>query len=172
MEKSAGNGDGIGSRFFNILNTSTATSGAKGIKPLMQVSSTGSLSSLDGIATNTEPIRVRRGYSRSQQPKVVEAGENAVFNVEMREVGRVVLELGGPVSEGYLVVGDQLRPLPVGSTLDKANGVFYWQPGPGFMGQYEIVFIASENVGAQELKKVKIRIKPKFGGKERPAPKK
>ena len=45
------------------------------------------------------------------------------------------------ISAGYLVVGEQLRELPIGSTLDKENGIFYWQPGPGFIGEYRFVFI-------------------------------
>ena len=30
------------------------------------------------------------------------------------------------------------RPLPAGSSL--SDGVFYWHPGPGFRGRYELVF--------------------------------
>jgi hypothetical protein len=29
-------------------------------------------------------------------------------------------------------------PLPIGSTL--RGGRFYWQPGPGFLGDYDLVF--------------------------------
>ena len=34
---------------------------------------------------------------------------------------------------GYLVVNGELRPLPIGSSLDPA-GTFFWQPGPGYFG--------------------------------------
>lgn len=30
------------------------------------------------------------------------------------------------------------HPLPLGSTLK--NGVFHWQPGIGYLGQYELAF--------------------------------
>ncbi len=43
--------------------------------------------------------------------------------------------------EGYLIVGEELRPLPVGSTLDAAAGIFAWMPGPGFIGEYRMVFV-------------------------------
>ncbi|MCX6560648.1 MAG: hypothetical protein NTZ26_09035, partial [Candidatus Aminicenantes bacterium] len=46
---------------------------------------------------------------------------------------------------GYLIVGDELRPLPIGSTLDSDAGVFSWLPGPGFLGDYRLVFIDHEN---------------------------
>jgi hypothetical protein len=41
---------------------------------------------------------------------------------------------------GFLVIGDQLKSLPIGSTPDTKNGIFTWQPGPGFYGTYEVVF--------------------------------
>jgi hypothetical protein len=61
---------------------------------------------------------------------------------------------------GYLVVGNALRPLPVGSAFDSENGVFYWQPGPGFLGEYEFVFI-KENGTSLERVRVKVNILPK-----------
>ena len=44
---------------------------------------------------------------------------------------------------GYQIVGDQLRRLPIGSTLNSAKGTFSWMPGPGFLGSYDLVFIRS-----------------------------
>ena len=43
----------------------------------------------------------------------------------------------GAVS-GYELVNGERRPLPIGSSLKR--GVFYWQPGPGFLGEYHLVF--------------------------------
>jgi hypothetical protein len=43
---------------------------------------------------------------------------------------------------GYQVVGDERRPLPVGSTLK--GGVFYWQAALGFLGEYQLVFERSD----------------------------
>ena len=36
-----------------------------------------------------------------------------------------------------LVLG-RVQALPAGSTLKR--GVFYWQPGPGFLGEYTLQF--------------------------------
>ncbi len=47
--------------------------------------------------------------------------------------------------EGYFVVGDELRQLPIGSTLDSVVGVLSWLPGPGFLGDYRLVFIDRES---------------------------
>jgi hypothetical protein len=35
------------------------------------------------------------------------------------------MDLGGPVTRGYLIVGDELRDLPIGATLDAEGGQFY-----------------------------------------------
>jgi len=59
----------------------------------------------------------------------------------------------------YLVVGEELRPLPIGSTFDSERGVLYWQPGPGFLGDYEFVFIVEEISGKRKIP-VRVTIKP------------
>jgi hypothetical protein len=61
----------------------------------------------------------------------------------------------------YLVAAGELRPLPVGSSFDRLRGVFYWQPGPGFIGRYEFVFIKMEGPAALEKIALAIDIKPK-----------
>jgi len=63
---------------------------------------------------------------------------------------------------GFLIVGDELRPLPIGSTLDAGTGLFSWLPGPGFIGSYDLVFVEKNAFGTQRAAKVKVTIKPKF----------
>jgi hypothetical protein len=58
----------------------------------------------------------------------------------MDQSGRVELALGA--TRGSLLVADERRILPVGSTL--AGGVFYWQPGLGFFGEYRLLFERSD----------------------------
>jgi len=48
-----------------------------------------------------------------------------------------------------------LRPLPIGSTLE--GGVFYWQAGPGFLGEYQLLF---ERPDAPPVR-VKVNIRPR-----------
>ena len=107
-----GRGDGIGSRFFNVQNT-----GGENV-PALQ-----------------EPVEARSGapLDTSLDASVAISDER---QVELDELGRLELPLGA--SAGYTIVGGEQRPLPVGSTLK--GGVFYWQPGPGFIGEYPIVF--------------------------------
>jgi hypothetical protein len=44
------------------------------------------------------------------------------------------------------------RPLPIGSTLDGATGIFTWVPGPAFSGTYVLLFARDGCAGgAQQL---------------------
>jgi hypothetical protein len=59
-----------------------------------------------------------------------------VIALEVDELSHIELPLGA--TWGYLLAGDQPTQLPIGSTL--RNGTFYWQLGPGFLGDYPMTF--------------------------------
>jgi hypothetical protein len=63
---------------------------------------------------------------------------------------------------GYQIVSDELRPLPIGSTLDPWNGRFSWMPGPGFLGDYDFVLVREDTAGSMMKTRLRIRILPKF----------
>ena len=58
-----------------------------------------------------------------------------------RSLRSVAGRAAGCAYTGHLRVGDGLAPLPVGSQLDAATGVFTWAPGVGFVGTYDLVFV-------------------------------
>ena len=64
---------------------------------------------------------------------------------------------------GFLVIDDCFRSLPVGSTLDTNRGIFSWQPGPGFYGTYEFVFIKADGINGRKVR-VRVKILPKYSG--------
>ena len=66
-----------------------------------------------------------------------------------------------------MVVGTDMRPLPVGSTLDAERGTFTWQPGAGFVGTYQLVFLRTSTTGLKTRIPVRIRISPKFDRQSR-----
>jgi len=74
----------------------------------------------------------------------------------------LLIERKGPIYHGYMVVGNELKPLPIGSTLDTDRGIFYWQPGPGFLGAYDFVFIKEDASGFSTKKQLRMIIYPKF----------
>ena len=112
-----GRGDGIGSRYFTVLNAGNIA------------------------VSNEEPVVAPSG----------EHGDTA--DVEIEELDRIELKLGA--ARGYLLVQGERRPLPVGSSIK--SGVFYWQAGLGFLGEYQLVF---ERPGAPDII-VRVTIRPK-----------
>lgn len=162
VEDNAGNSDGIGSRFFTIANT--------GGDAQVKVQAVGadnnpsvSFKSILYMPVNFERIKYQRGYGKDGVADFMEPDPYGTAEIEIREVERVEFVLGGGVLGSYTVIEDQLRPLPIGSTLDKEKGIFYWQPGPGFLGEYDLVFIKSDEFGLQKAINVRIKIRPKFG---------
>ena len=168
VEDSAANVDGIGSRYFSINNSvakSTIQAGMKSQREKVKIVL--SPKTIDNLATNYEPIRLRRGYTKDRLPEIIYPDNFGVISVEMREVGRIELNLGESAGyKGYTVVGEELRSLPIGSTLDTKKGIFYWQPGPGFIGGYDFIFIKQEENGLKRKLRVRIKIMPSFNLRE------
>lgn len=150
-QDSAGNTEGIGSRYFSIQNAPGNRSSSRETHPLPN-STAIEICSL-------EPVQIRRGYNRKSGLQWLGHDEDGVISLCIGELEPLEIHLGKPFtgSHGYVKQGDRLRPLPVGSTFDRENAVFYWQPGPGFVGTYELVFI--KNHPHQRIKKsIKITI--------------
>ncbi len=87
------------------------------------------------------------------EPAQITADVTGVYSVSMEELDRIELPVGA--THGYLLMKDERRPLPVGSTLK--GGRFYWQAGPGFLGDYDMLF---ERAGSTMIR-VHVNIKPK-----------
>jgi uncharacterized repeat protein (TIGR01451 family) len=120
---SAGHGEGLGSRYFNVLNTSAGSSEAA---PEDVISES---------ATN-DGVRLRNGLDVDGETQPVTPDPDGVYAITMEEVGRIELHLGA--TSGNMHVLDETHSLPIGSTLK--GGVFYWQAGPGFLGEYTMQF--------------------------------
>jgi hypothetical protein len=48
-----------------------------------------------------------------------------------------------------MITGNRVKELPVGSTLDRERGIFYWQPIHGFLGNYRFVFFEKSESGGE-----------------------
>lgn len=185
---SAGNTDGIGSRFFTVNNSGSSSrqSRAAGRDA---VKFPGSRT----VTPSRQPVSVRRGWGIDDRESVlgnalgkgacemIFPGDDGKITVKIRELQRVVIDLENryssndatfnremeksdtiPRFKGYMRVGDHLRPLPIGSTLDAVRGVFYWQPGPGFVGTYSFVFVKANRKGYVEQRNITIEILPRI----------
>lgn len=144
----AGNTDGIGSRFFTIQNPdssseakskSNSISGGIPMPPLPGFE----INRLANIQVkNFQPLRVIKGDHSLKGRQNISPDKNGLFRLEIRQGERIEIELGKPMA-GYLLVGNDYRPLPFGSTLDLEKGVFCWLPAPGYYGTYRLVFALS-----------------------------
>jgi len=114
-----GRGEGLGSRYFNVLNSGTGPAAEPEERPAL-----------------TSAVTVRRGLDANRDLEVLTPADSGVYSIEMEELGRIELNAGA--RKGYLLVNGERTGLPVGSTL-KA-GVFYWQAGLGFVGEYQLLF--------------------------------
>jgi hypothetical protein len=101
----------------------------------------------DGAAANAYQTRNRTATVRERSPG------NDPNPIEIEELGRIEIPLAAIA--GHQLVNGQSTPLPIGSSLKR--GVFYWQPGPGFLGDYTLVFERQDGTEAQV--RVKIRAK-------------
>lgn len=148
----AGNTDGIGSRYFTIENSDTSSQ-----QSLVDGKRSLGNKRLSAIPINYhEPIRINKGYDEDIEHQEIYPDNSGVLNIEINELGRVEIDLGCPDLMGFQVIGDQLKPLPIGSFIDREIGIFYWHPGVGFYGIYELVFIKKDGI---DRKKVSLRVK-------------
>jgi Leucine-rich repeat (LRR) protein len=165
----AGNTAGIGSRYFSIQNPQGARRRTQGAK---FTSIGGELQELVDIPVDYSiPVGVVKGYRPDAEPRYIYPDQNGKITIEITQLGRVEIRLmpiGAPHDtvlqrelislvkwEGYQVVGTQLKPLPIGSTLDIQQGIFYWQPGVGFLKDYEFVFIKTRG---NETNKTRVKV--------------
>jgi hypothetical protein len=192
VEDSDGVTSGIGSRYFHVFNADSGGTQSKTQDEKLLRSGVFSVTDLSEVFPSISPVYVKKGCGRQAHPGEMYPDEDGVVEIEIREVERLALSLNSDpsslsfeslrlnsnrqsldsvehsteVSEcfysGYLKFQDELRPLPIGSTLDRSTGVFTWQPGPGFLGEYEFVFIRESSTGSQEKIRVRVLIHPRF----------
>jgi len=154
---SGGNTDGIGSRYFIIQNMESSN------PVINQKHSRGSQDS--NLPVNkTEPAAIKRGYGNKCKFPVLYPGGKEILCITIKELEPVEIKISNDASRivGYSLVGNGLQPLPIGSFLDLKSGKFYWSPGPGFRGDYELVFIEKTSTGGTKSKHLKVRISTKF----------
>ena len=111
--------------------------------------------------------RQKRGFCRDIDQPIIHVDDNGIIEIKIKELERVEFRFEGtmglaPLSTytGFLVIDDCFRSLPIGSTLDTNRGIFSWQPGPGFYGTYEFVFIKTDGIDRRRVR-LRVKILPK-----------
>lgn len=154
---------GIGSRFFNVLNTggdagaeAPASTGTDAPRRQMEADASASAS----VRTTARALRAAIGQADTSV--WVRASEDGVYRVRMPQTGRLAVDLDGAVTSGHQKVGDEWVALPAGSTLDAEAGRFFWQPPVGFLGAFPLAFVS----GGERIDVEVTIVDPTAGGGE------
>jgi len=152
-----GNADGIGSRYFTVQNSGTAAVSKKAAGFNVQRS----MFNVDPgrIPVNYfHPVRIKKGYHPGAEPMVVYPSDNGIITIEIKELERVEIHFfGSTLNVEHRTLN--ISSLPIGSTLDMERGVFYWHPGHGFIGSYQLEFIDTIK---NYMWEIDINISPKY----------
>lgn len=172
VQDNAGNIDGIGSRYFSTWNTNTYTNSERNQQHSVDSRhyTFDSRYSLRIPAGNAEPVRIKKGYQLNTELQTIFSDDKGTITIKIKELERIEIHMKSTLSgryTGYHVVGNQLRCLPIGSTLDTEKGIFYWQPGLGFIGTYQFLFIEEVLNGKMTKRIISITILPRFNKKEK-----
>ncbi|MBW2593848.1 MAG: hypothetical protein JRE58_12765, partial [Deltaproteobacteria bacterium] len=139
--------DGIGSRFFEIQNL-----GGGALGSIIPAADRQMLEDPSG-GLRIELVEVR-DFAREKMPQPQE--------LVIEELGRIEIHFQARGGGAFMGWGENERkPLPVGSTLDRANGIFYWIPGPGFLGRHVLHFAVTDGVYRSKPVTIVVNIKPK-----------
>jgi hypothetical protein len=98
-------------------------------------------------------VKLRRGFDSKREAESLSIDSTGAFTIHMDVLERIELQVGA--TGGHLVINGEPRPLPIGSTLK--GGVFYWQAGPGFLGEFDLLFERADEVPVR----VRVMIHPK-----------
>jgi hypothetical protein len=132
---SAGASEGIGSRYFTIQNGPALTADDGSVQASGRVLEGSGLTAQGaglGAPDSSVTMSMRRGYDEAAPFAPLARGEAGIFEVRMDALDRLELDLGASAA----LIGD----LPVGASFDGRTGRFVWHPGPGFLGDHDLVF--------------------------------
>ena len=160
-----GNTEGVGMRFLTVQNNGPN---------IMIPSEDDGGRVIKNLRVDIEfyrPVHMVKGYGTHLPTSEHFPDSHGNVQVAAKELEAVQIFLGdGPgeserssaVYTGYLRVGNEYRPLPAGSSLDTAKGIFSWVPGPGMNDTYHLVFVEQWPDGKAKQKRVTVAVRPKF----------
>ncbi len=159
---SAGNTDGIGSRYFTIQNSNGTERARRAAYKEAQGTDRETLK--PGPLPNSGAIGFTKGYKRDAKLRTMFPDRNGNIAIELNPLERLELRLTPgtghwTLKKGYQLVGNQVRKLPIGSTLDKERGIFYWHAGAGFLGEFRFVFDFEGETGTVVRRNITVKIR-------------
>lgn len=134
-----GAADGFGSRFFEIQNLGESA----------------------GIIRTMEALKYEEDLSGKLNIQITSPKKTEKIRAEV--LSRLEIRLKGTGGKQYLGWGeDPTKALPIGSTLDRDNGIFYWSIGPGFLGRHVLHFAVTDGTFRSHPVQVVVHIIPKI----------
>lgn len=122
-----------------------------------------------GTETPEPLVKLRRGFKPDAELTPVPPDEDGFIRIEMKELERIEVHLPSVepsgTYEGYHVVGNDKRRLPIGSSLDGKAGIFYWILPPGFLGEYQLVFRKKTEALTGKDTRILVKVVPQFSEK-------
>lgn len=132
---SQGRIEGIGSRFFNVVN-----GGSDAALRAAPAAVRGQASMLEARPIAHTGVWGRDGFDLAATWVPMHVNTQGVYQARLANQGRLELWLGAEIDTGYLTAPDgTLRDLPIGARLDGAR--FGWMPPVGYAGTYRLVFL-------------------------------
>ncbi|MCP4220086.1 MAG: hypothetical protein GY765_35975 [bacterium] len=151
---SGGNADGIGSRFFNISNSSRTPAAKRTASPNAH-----SFIEIQRMLVDKRKVIFKKGFNTRGLPAETDVDQLGVAHITLPQWQRIAMNLGGGDVTGYLAAADGVHRLPIGSTLK--NGTFYWIPGEAFLGDYNLIFVIKGKNNKTVKKHIRISVVPK-----------
>jgi len=141
---SANRAEGIGSRFFLVSNTSSSL--MRGAESTEQDAPSATTLTPDALVKpeTRDEVWARTGFDLESALVPLSTSPDGGRVVRIPELGRIEIRLPGILHRG-LEQGGQTFPLPAGTAVDE-SGVFTWAPGPGVVGEYDLVLEREHDV--------------------------
>jgi hypothetical protein len=158
VRDSADEGAGIGARRYEIQNVGGAVAGMSATPAIEDVSGSMEIKA-EGYEQGMKSWLLNEG----KRFKLKKPQKNRDFvEIELEETVRLELHLNGQGGNRFIGWGrNQNEALPDCSTLDKENGVFYWMPEAGFLGEHTLHFALTNGKFRSKPIKVVVNIVPK-----------
>jgi hypothetical protein len=151
VKDDAGNSEGIGSRYFRVLNGPSPAGLAKDVSLSADLGAR-----VDPGAARAAVVSAAVGYDAAATMQRVVDG-----TVRMPQADRVTVQVASEANASvYRLEGGTLEPLPVGATYDAATHRLAWQPGPAFLGRYPFAVVERTADGKRQVSTFTVDIAP------------